>query len=131
MSGTSQREGRATALPPPTVQMAGTLRGSYLNVFPLIPVLRVDSPSTHFWRKEVRSLDLEGPVLREARALRVVSTLPAPNILVAQMLGSTEVFLQPELVKRQLGVGLATEESPGSLVHLPRADPGRLKKGQH
>lgn len=30
-------------------------------------------------------------------------------------------FLQLELVKRQLGVGLATEKSPGSLVHLPRA----------
>lgn len=73
--------------------MAGTLRGSYLNVFPLIPVLRVDSPSTHFGQKEVRSLDLEGPVLRETRALRVVQTLPALNLLVARVLGSAEVFL--------------------------------------
>lgn len=29
------------------------------------------------------------------------------------------------------GVGLATEKSPGSLVHLPRADPGRRKRESH
>lgn len=67
-------------------------------------------------------------VLREARALRVVSTLPAPNILVAQMLGSAEVFLPTGTGKKTTGVGLASEENPGSLVHLPRAGPGRWRR---
>ena len=44
------------------LQMAGTFGGTYLNAFPLIPVLRVDSSSTHFFQKEVKSLDLEPPV---------------------------------------------------------------------
>lgn len=54
----------------------------------------------------MRSLDLEGPVLREARALRVVSTVPAPNILVAQMLGSADVFLPTGTGKKTTGGGI-------------------------